>query len=479
MKYCANCNKEYPQGAEKCSICSLPLLELSSSVHNIINHEDDILPVEEKPAAVPAAEKPAQTEKPFSPPPKQEQKNSGASRFISKLFSVSGAAFGAALLVLVAIVLIFSVFSQSLFGKGGEDTLEQPSAPPREDSTAAPPPSDDETPPPAEDNTPPQDIDDLVISEADKEKYALLCSDEAWVSEETESALTFYEGNTYLRSSTGGQEILQGKSAVSNMLLYMSNRYGELIAYEFRIEDGFLYIIDSDANTVAYESSKTYSPDDSEINDLFDYPVSPDDSTSYEELVALGPWTDAETGYVLIFDSNNSYLTEYGTASGGGYGSALVSEGQLCMVKGNMTSEVYQCTYSLSAGILTISYAGDSYTLHSKSAYEALQLKKQLDEELYSKLVEGSFWGSRDDMGSYHLYFHADHTFELCRMDFTLGKEEFIREGTAVISGDKLTFEFGSTKAEYTLSLQENLLTLTNLNAGDVTTYESFRTFHY
>ena len=64
-------------------------------------------------------------------------------------------------------------------------------------------------------------------------------------------------------------------------------------------------------------------------------------------------------------------------------------------------------------------------------------------------------------------------------MDFTLGKEEFIREGTAVISGDKLTFEFGSTKAEYTLSLQENLLTLTNLNAGDVTTYESFRTFHY
>ncbi len=479
MKYCANCNKEYPQNSEKCSICSLPLLELSNSIRSRIRSEEEIY-TPEKPLDAP------------SHPPTQHTcaaemthskintpKKSHAAKFASKLFSLSGAAFGAALLVLVAIVLIFSVFSQNLFGNNTDVSPDSESIPPVSESTAVPSPPPEETTPATPEDNAPVTIDDLEISDADKEKYLALCGDETWVSEEAESALSFYSDNSYLRSTLGGQEITQGSSAVSNHLLYMSNRYGELVSYEFRIEDSFLYIIDSNTNTTVYESSKTYSPDGKEINDLFEYPVSETDATSYTELVELGPWTDAETGYVLIFDENNSYLTEFIGDGRGSFGSALVSDGLLCMVKGNLTTEVHKCSYELSAGILTITTGVDSYTLHSKKAYEALLLKKQLDEELYATLVDGSYWASRDDMGSYHLYFHADHTFELCRMDFNLGKEEFIREGTAVVSGDKLTFEFNGTKAEYALSLQENLLYLTNLSAGDTVTYESFRTFHY
>lgn len=482
MKYCARCNETYEPHITRCAFCGLALTEVHSNGngHGISplsgtandNADDTACHAPGSPLSGFSQTPDTGNHSPDAPSPAREdpakQRPRGETLFTS-LLTVAGSAFGLLLLLLAAGVLVFSVFRGDIFGKNPKDNIPEQSA--------QVPMETGEVPTTAENTLPPITIETLPIDQNDVQLYAELCRDAVWVDESSNTALTFNVDNTYLCSDLQGNSIFRGEAAVSGGLLYMNREGGELEPYKFSVNGNILRITDKNGISTTYVSGS--APVEDETPDLFDYPVSAADLTSYAELVENSPWTDINTGNTLNFYSDNTYISE--TPDGPDrFGSAVVSGGRLCIVSGSQFDTVYECDYTLTSGVLTITFETNSWSLLSDSAYQAMLLREQLDEELYRSLVSGSHWCSRGDQYIYNLYFYDDHTFALYSAALYSGEETLIRDGEAEIREGTLILKFEGTSVTYEVTMEGNMLYLYNVLAGGGTeVYETNTTFHY
>lgn len=477
MKYCANCNITYPVEAERCTECGLPLLEMDGFAASArpASYERPEAP---RPEVKPEPERqPVYTVRPEYVPPRETEPAPRRSAFGSAV-SVVGAVFGALLLLVVVGVMVFVVFKDDLFGNKKEPAAAEAelSAPVKEAAPAEAPQAEQSEQP--EEAPLPLTFERLSVGDDDVALYESICSETVWVTEDESRTVSFYSDYNYLINNSGSG-IKKGRSCVSGGLLWLEEG-SVLRSYDVSLGKGTLTLTNTDdGEMTVYRTPAPEEPEETPLL-LSDLPVSRDDSDSYYELVEESPWTDADTDYELCFWSDGTYMASPVSGSGTTYfGSCVVSEGVLCMTKGS-DDEIFRCSYNLSAGNLTLYYGEEVRSLMSEKAYNAMLLREQLSEELYDKLVEGSYWCSRDDVSLYNLYFYADHTFELCEEEMFTGYEYVLREGEAYIKDGILTLTFDRVSVSYEISVQENMLYLTDINSsGGTKTYESYSTFRY